>query len=347
MNSSYVQTFHRHRLLFSIPVVITTLLALWFVAGTPKAYKAGASIWVDYPVPRASSLNEPNPGLVTPATQAQQLLLEMLATKSFRLEVGRKGPLRKYLTTHPSEGWGPTAVLRQVRGNRAVDDRVADSLDSKHVTTTVAGPRVLGIELHGPTPEVAVGTLKALLRTFNRQRGSLDVARQEMAMTHFKNQIDAATDSIADLNGKIAKASASGLTFAQVRGLMQARRIAEARLTSATRGYNQSSLSLAAAKAGTPSFEVLDAPGLPAPAVSGLKKSLFGVVAGIFVGVLISFLGIVLLTGSGERLEREELREVIARSEDAEAVPLDAEAHNGWNGSSKEQVPHAKAEREG
>ena len=128
---------------------------------------------------------------------------------------------------------------------------------------------------------------------------------------------------------------------------MQARRIAEARLTSATRGYNQSSLSLAAAKAGTPSFEVLDAPGLPAPAVSGLKKSLFGVVAGIFVGVLISFLGIVLLTGSGERLEREELREVIARSEDAEAVPLDAEAHNGWNGSSKEQVPHAKAEREG
>ena len=59
-----------------------------------------------------------------------------------------------------------------------------------------------------------------------------------------------------------------------------------------------------------------------------MKKSLFGVVAGIFVGCLISFLAIVLLTGSEDKQrEREELREVIARAD--EDAPLDADAANG------------------
>ena len=38
------------------------------------------------------------------------------------------------------------------------------------------GGQVLSIELHGPTPEVAVGTLEALITAFNQQRRELDVA---------------------------------------------------------------------------------------------------------------------------------------------------------------------------
>ena len=38
MNQSYVQTFKRHRLLFSLPVVIMTVLAVWFVVTAPKEY---------------------------------------------------------------------------------------------------------------------------------------------------------------------------------------------------------------------------------------------------------------------------------------------------------------------
>src|SRR4029079_1356272 len=111
MNPSYVQTFNRHRVLFSMPVAIMTVLALWFVAGTPKQYKAGASLFVDTPVTQPSSFEDPNPGDVTPAAQSQQLLNELLATRSFRLKVGHQGPLTKYLATHPGEGWGPKALL--------------------------------------------------------------------------------------------------------------------------------------------------------------------------------------------------------------------------------------------
>ena len=87
-------------------MVILTVLALWVVASTPKEYKAGASLYVDNPVTQQSSILDPNQNEVSPATQAQQLLSELLATKSFQLKVGRKGPLTEYLETHPSQGWG-------------------------------------------------------------------------------------------------------------------------------------------------------------------------------------------------------------------------------------------------
>ena len=339
MNPSYVQTFNRHRLLFSLPVVILTVLALWFVAGTPKQYKAGASLFVDNPAPQQTSLNNPNPAEITPSAQAQQFLTELLATKRFRLEVGRKGPLSKYFATHASEGWGPTGLLRKLRGSGSVPDRTAAALDAKHVLTTLPGGQVMSIEVHGPTPEVAVGTASALVGELINARRDVNVSRQEGAMTHFKNQADAARAAIESMSSQIA---GGGLSTAEVQGLVQARDGAETRLMRATRGYNQAALSLAAARAERPPYHVRDAPGLPAPAVGGIKKQVFGVFAGVFVGLLISFLAIVLLTGSEdkdrENKEREELREVIGRADD-----LEVEAPTGTNGSSVPQVPRVKA----
>jgi hypothetical protein len=335
MNPSYVQTFNRHRLLFSLPVVILTVLALWVVAGTPKQYKAGASIFVDTPVTEPSSFSDPNPGDVTPAWQSQQLLAELLATRSFRLKVGRKGPLTKYLAAHPTEGWGPKALLGKLRGSGSAADRTWNALDATHVITALPGGQVMSIEFHGPTPEVAVGTLSALLTTYEHERRAITVARQKSAIDHFKSQIDGARSVIGSVNER----SANGTPLPEDALSLKA---AETRLRRATRGLNQATLSLAAAKTAPPTFEVRDAPSLPAPAVSGMKKSLFGVVAGIFVGCLISFLAIVLLTGSEEKREREELREVIA----GEDMPLDVDKATGTNGAAVPHVPRAKAKGE-
>jgi hypothetical protein len=336
MNPSYVQTFNRHRLLFSLPVVIMTVLALWVVVATPKQYKAGTSLYVDNPAPAPSSLNNPNPAEITPSAQAQQLLNELLSTKAFRTKVGREGPLAKYLARHPGEGWGPTGLLGGLRGSASVDDRISKQLDAKHVMTVLPGGQVLSIELHGPTPAVAVGTLRTLVATFRNERRDLDVARQQGAMAHFKAQIGSAKQSIATANSEIASGKRSN---PEVQGLVQARRLAETRLRRGTRGYTQALLNLQAAKAAKSSYKVIDKARLPAPAVSGMKKSVFGVVAGIFVGLLLSFLAIVLMTGSEDkRRERDELREVIARTDD-----VDVEAPRGTNGSDVSHVPRAKA----
>ena len=124
-------------MLFSLPVVITTLLAIWFVAGTPKQYKAGASLFVDTKS-GPSSLDEPEPdGSPRRQLERSSFLTELLATKQFQGEVGR-GPLDEYLAKHPSEGWGPTGLLRKLRGSGSVADRRAKALDAKHVVDDAA-----------------------------------------------------------------------------------------------------------------------------------------------------------------------------------------------------------------
>ncbi len=339
MNASYVQTFNRHRLAFSLPVVILGVLALWVVVSTPKEYKAGASLFIDNPVTQQSSFFDPNETDTPPAAQAQQLLTELLATKSFQMEVGHKGPLTKYLETHSTQGWGPAGLLRKVRGSGSAEDRTATALDAKHVLTMLPGKQILGIEYHGPTPEVTVGTVNALVEALNEERSNIDISRQQQAMTHFKGQTDTARERVGLLNGQL---NSGTLSPAEAQGLTQARNAAETRLRRGIRGYNQAALNLAAAKVAAPHYIVRDEPTLPAPAVSGMKKSLFGVVAGIFVGLLISFLAIVLLTSSEDKDrgdgEREELREVIARADD-----LDVDAPTGINGSAVPQVPRVKA----
>jgi hypothetical protein len=338
MNPSYVQTFNRHRLLFSLPVVIMTVLALWFVAGTPKEYKAGASLFVDTPVTQPSSFNDPNPGDVTPAAQSQQLLNELLATRSFRLKIGQAGPLTKYLATHRGEGWGPKALLGKLKAGGSAEDRTWNALDAKHVVTMLPGGQIMSIELHGPTPEVAVGTLRALLKTFARERQAIDVARQARGVSHYKNQLATAQAQLDDINTQIASGEISPTAAPALQ------RAAEARVRRATRAVGQATFSLDAARGSGPMYQVIDKPSLPAPAVSGMKKAVFGLFAGIFVGCLISFLAIVLLTGSDEKREREELREVIARADDD--APLDVEQATGTNGSAVPQVPRVKATRE-
>jgi hypothetical protein len=328
VNPSYSETFRRHKLLFVLPVVITTALAIWFVIGTPKTYKAGASLWVDTSVTQASSLQETNPSLVTPAAQAQQLLAELLATRQFRTEVAHRGPLSKYLARHPSQGFGPTALLKRLRGQASVNDQAFAALDAKHVFAAAAGPQVLTLEYHGPSSVVAVGTVKALIKTFDARRKGFEVSRQQRAVEHYKSQMDAASKAIADLQARIPTASAADLP-----GLQQGERIAQTRLRRASRGYNQAMLSLAAARTQGNAYQVIDAPTLPAPAVGGVKKSGMVVFAGIFVGALISFLALILFTKDAGR-EKAELRNLVpASEEDVEPEPASS------NGSSQERDP--------
>ena len=208
MNPSYRQTFSRHKVLFSLPVVITTVLAIWFVAGTPKQYKAGATLFVD------NKSGPSSPGRTEPAGdlaggRAQQLLTELLATKQFQGEVGRRGPLDEYLAKHPSEGWGahrpPEEAARERlgRGPEREGARRQARLDES------PGGQVLGIEFHGPTPEVAVGTLKAMITAFNQQRRELDVSRQQGAWYGFSNRSMQPKARIARLNAQIASGSHS------------------------------------------------------------------------------------------------------------------------------------------
>jgi hypothetical protein len=342
MNPSYRQTFNRHRLLFSLPIVITTLLAIWFVAGTPKQYRAGTTLSTDN-AQGQSFLNEQNPGLIPPSARAQQLLMGLLATRKFQQEVGQSGPLDRYLAQHPSAGWGPTALLKKLRGGSGVADLRAAALDAKHVVTATPSGTVLSIQLQGPTPQVAVGTLRGLIDSLNGRRRELDVSREQVLMTRFGVQISAAKATLARLSKQM---NSGNLSSAEVLGLGPVQRTAQAQLRNATRGYNQAALALDGAKREGATYQVIDEPALPAPAVSGMKKSVMMVFAGAFVGFLISLLAVVLSTSTDSRPAEEELRDVVAQAHN-DPVPLDLDAtktSNG-NGSGAHQDEPTRAER--
>jgi uncharacterized protein involved in exopolysaccharide biosynthesis len=162
-------------------------------------------------------------------------------------------------------------------------------------------------------------------------------------MTRFGVQISAAKATLARLSKQM---NSGNLSSAEVLGLGPVQRTAQAQLRNATRGYNQAALALDGAKREGATYQVIDEPALPAPAVSGMKKSVMMVFAGAFVGFLISLLAVVLSTSTDSRPAEEELRDVVAQAHN-DPVPLDLDAtktSNG-NGSGAHQDEPTRAER--
>jgi len=322
MNPRYRETFRRHPIVYSLPLVIVTLLAVWYVVGAPKSYEAAASLWVDTPAPEQSSLTQTNQFATTPAAQAQQLLNELLTTREFRIEVGRRGPLEGYLAAHPSSGFGPSALLATLRGAATLDNRVVAALGPKSVLTTVEGPQVLSVSVKGPTPQVALGTTRALVSEFNEQRTNFMVQRAQATLAYYKNQADAALQTLHSTQAGIANfmaanpgatASASGQTAAdaQLRSLVQAEGVAKERHSAANRDANQAAVSLKATLADTTSFHILDQPALPTGPVSGKKKEVMAIIGGLFAGALLSFLALVITSGTTDPNRHSASRDAI------------------------------------
>ena len=260
--------------------MLAGFLAFWTVAGSPKAYESTASVWVDSPPPLPTSLNETNPTVRTPAEQQQLLLGELLRTRGFRLTVGHKSPLQGYYAGNPSEGWGPTTLLGG--GHRSPDARIVGALGPKQVTSIVAGPQVLQVTYQGPTPAVAAGTLRALLNQFSAERARLEVERNRSLVGFYQDQLRSARRALLE---------------ARATGTPGALRLATADYGRAQRRVQRASN---AADAGTAhlGIAIIDPPRVPVGPVAGHKKTVMALVGGMFVGALISFLGVVALTPS-------------------------------------------------
>ena len=280
--TSYRDTFHRHRPLLLAPIVLAGCLAFWTVAGSPKAYESTASVWVDSPPPLPTSLNETNPSVRPPAEPQQLLLGELLRTRGFRLTVGHDSPLRAYYAGNPSEGWGPTKLLGLGGHTHSVDAHIVGALGPKQVTSIVAGPQVLQVTYQGPTPAVAAGTLRALLNQFSAERARLEVERNRSLVGFYEDQLRSARRTLLD-----ARAS----------GTPAALRLATAEYGRAQRRVQRAN---SAAGAGTAhlGLAIIDPPRVPVGPVAGHKKTVMALVGGLFVGALISFLGVIALTPS-------------------------------------------------
>jgi uncharacterized protein involved in exopolysaccharide biosynthesis len=310
MSVRYAQTFSRHRILLSTPLALALLVAIWFIVGTPAAYEAKTTLWVDNPVTQDTSVNQSNPAILPPAAQAQSFLDELLTTRQFRVDVGHRGPLAKFLSGYDG-GWSPTDLLRRLRGSGSLDGRIMSALGSSNVSATVEGPQVLAVSLKAPSPTVAAGTLSALVDEFTRQRSQFDQSRLEARVAFYTGRVKAASDSletsraaVADYEKNSPQATASDPTLQHLTKVVSD---ATVNLAAETKLENQAAAALGAPSSGD-SFRVIDAPAAPSGGTSGVKRIILVLLAGLFVGVLVSALGLFALTSRSEAGPEEDSR---------------------------------------
>jgi hypothetical protein len=307
--SHYRELFSRHRVLFGAPIAICVLLSFMVVLGAPKSYVSSASLWFDTSATTASSTDQSNPALLPPSAQEQQILTELLSTRTFRIKVGREGGLESYLASHGDHGWSPLAVLSLVRKKPSLDYRVMSALDAKHVTTKVEGPQILAVDLAGPTPSIALRTLDALISEYRNERDTVRVARDESALAYYGDQMKAAQKVLTSARTKLSDyqdthPGSSVQSDPQLRALTQGVRGATTALASLTTSYHQALVDISAPTNDSSSFRVIDQPALPTGAKSSKKKALMSIFAGFFVGGLLSFLGMVAYTKFGDPRDR-------------------------------------------
>jgi uncharacterized protein involved in exopolysaccharide biosynthesis len=300
--AAYRDTFRKHRRLLSLPIVLAVLIAAWTALGNPKSYASTASLWVDNPAGSDSSLGNLNPALLPPSQQEQQVVTELLATRAFVRSVARQSGLARYLATHSSGGFGPSALLSSLSGAGSLDNRVAAALSPSSVTTAVRGPQVLELSYAGPTAVIAARTLQAILSELQQESTLFATQHNEGALAYDRTQVQSASRSVAtardQLHAYLAKHPNAGSGDPTLMALQTAQSVVNSQLSQANTNLTAEATAAKGGGASGSAARVLDAPSIAAGPTSGKKKQLIAIVGGLFAGLLISLLGVVALTPS-------------------------------------------------
>jgi uncharacterized protein involved in exopolysaccharide biosynthesis len=293
LNPSYIDTYRQHRVLFMVPLLIGMIVAIWINLGAPSLYRSSTSLWSDTAGGSANDLS----GAPPPAAQEQSMLNELLRTQYFVKSVAKGGPLNDYLEQHPSQGWGPGALVKKLRGAPTLDERITTALSPKRVTSLVLGPHVLKVSYDGPTPQVSYETLRVLIKRFETQRNAL----RADALNSYSAAVAAASRALnsarTNVSTYLREHPGATQTDPQLQSLTHAARNALDQLSGATQGLNQAATA-GLGSSGT-TLRVVDQPEVPLAAYGQHKRLAFGVFAGLFVGALVSFLAIFAMTKSG------------------------------------------------
>jgi uncharacterized protein involved in exopolysaccharide biosynthesis len=293
-SSTYRQTFRRHRVLLSVPIVLAVLIAGGLTVMSPKSYMSTASLWVDNPATTDSSLGNLNPAITPPSTQEQNVVTELLATQGFDLKVAHNSSLASYLSSHSGGG---IPILSG--GGGSLDDRIVAALTPPAVTTTVPGPQVLQISFSGPSPAVAQSTLQALVTELQKDSTAFSQQHSQAAIEYYLGQVDSATKSLEATRNQADAYRAQHPNAQPGDPNLAAFQTAE---TSSGSELAQAQAGLSAAKSalkgGSTASQVklIDSADLPTAPTSGKKKQVEGILAGLAAGLLISFLGTLGLT---------------------------------------------------
>ena len=290
----FLETLFRHKWLALIPIVLGIVLASGYELVQPRAFQTSASLWINSNTPGQN----PNAGTsnqyVDPSTQQENILRELLTTRSFALAVGHHGPLGAYLARHPNSDVKGLAAVPGVgalfsSSSKSLDDRITTELPSD-VTFTTPGPQVVTITVKAPSAAVAVGTTNTVIKEYTNQVVAALKASDQVAVNYYATQVSlaqsqqqSALQALADYQ-KSHPGAAADPNMLQ---LQQALDLAERNYGTQQQQYQQAQLNAANAS-NYSGFQVIDRAITPSAAISRLKNVIVAGVGGLVIGLLVA-----------------------------------------------------------
>ncbi|HET7486291.1 MAG TPA: hypothetical protein VFJ85_00070 [Acidimicrobiales bacterium] len=278
----FVQAFFRHPVLLILPILIAPVVSLLYSSRAPKVYTASMSLWCDTPVPNPSSIFTSDNA---PATGQQSILTELLSTRTFLTKVAEAGPWKASIAGKP----------------QAAVDSVIWNLGA-HVGVHTTGRHILVISTVGPDPTFARDLAKAVGDAYVADVNETQQARAKSSLGFYDVQAGEAAKALAEAQSKLNEyvASHQGAGPLGVVGDVQASQLSQD-VSSAKAQYEEATLNASTARLGLTNvsdsglLRIYDEARAADAPVSRKKQIVFGGVAGLFGGAMVSFMALLLL----------------------------------------------------
>jgi len=323
----YLESLFSHKLFLAIPVAVAVLAAAAYVIIQPPAYQSTAKLWVNW-----------SGGTQTAADAQVASINQLLATKSFDVQVAQSGPLAKYLD---STGGGVTGVRSLIAalskgGHTSSGPASADTIFSylsARVTSVAVGPQIVSVTVTGPTPQIAQGTASALLNQLRAYEIAARHDPQAAQLTYYQGQLKLESAALtADLGavqqylaahpGLVANSTLAN-NDSQYALLTHQAAIAGQTYDQLLTTVNQIENQIAPGQAQqSDPFTITDSPNRPSTQSRFGKKEVLGLAAGLLAGLVVSLLLLATLVRLDATIH--DLDEVLSRLdlEPAGSIPL-------------------------
>jgi uncharacterized protein involved in exopolysaccharide biosynthesis len=311
---AYRETFRKHRILYCVPPVLAALALGVLAFGGAKKYQSQASLWIDNGPQAGSSLSTTSG--TQPSSSEQTLLNELVATKSFALDVANHSLLKQYITA-------------QGGSRQQIESKLAGAVSSG-TTSTNPGPQILVLTFTGPTPAISQSALQSLITHLQGTMTYYGQTFGQSAKSYYQDQVKTATQNLtqataASLSYKRSHPGATVDNDQQYAALVATQQSANGQLATATSELNQA-VGQAAGNGINTLVRVVDPASVPTNPTSGKKSALMKVGGGLFAGLLLSAIIIVAKTPSrqdrwDDEISGEEPAGVLAAVKPVSDVP--------------------------
>ena len=297
---TYFEVWRRHKLIGTAPVVLALLISVLYMQRSGPSYTAAATMWIDSPVPNASTILEPAVS-GPPSATAESVLQEVLSSQGFLTKVVSQTP-----------------EAAEMKGLSAAASAKKLGQIAAGISIATPGPQLLSITAKESSPALAVSVAREVASQFSRFVASNLIERYQAAAIYDKDALGNATRALTTAITQLtqynqqhpgAARDSADATEAQlthnVAVLQSAENSAQQALAAA---HQQANINLSTALNSTQISGVPKVFDLPRIALKvGHKKRLaLGAIGGLLAGIVISAAALAFLMARDKSVRTEE-----------------------------------------